>query len=248
MHILIVEDNALVASGMRAGLELYGFTCDVAPDAASARACMDGARHAIPYAACVLDLGLPDGDGMQLLQLARVESASSAETPETQGAAIAQAVRLALQQSQQCAQTEQGAHAPVQLVQTPADMGAWQHIAIALPPALLTCAVTNLLDNALRHAATEVSLRAWAAEGQVGFAVEDDGPGIAPEDRERIFESFYTANHGLADSHRSVGLGLSLCRSIALAHGGSIEVAAADPHGSVFTIELPAADVSFDKE
>ncbi len=78
--------------------------------------------------------------------------------------------------------------------------------------------------------------------------VRDQGPGIAPEDRERIFESFYTANHGLADSHRSVGLGLSLCRSIALAHGGSIEVAAADPHGSVFTIELPVADVSFDKE
>ena len=68
MHILIVEDNALVASGMRAGLELYGFTCDVAPEAASARACMDGARHAMPYAACVLDLGLPDGDGIALLQ------------------------------------------------------------------------------------------------------------------------------------------------------------------------------------
>ena len=68
MHILIVEDNALVASGMRAGLELYGFTCDVAPDAGSARACMDGARHAMPYAACVLDLGLPDGDGIALLQ------------------------------------------------------------------------------------------------------------------------------------------------------------------------------------
>lgn len=72
--------------------------------------------------------------------------------------------------------------------------------------------------------------------------------GHCAEDRERIFESFYTANYGLADSHRSVGLGLSLCRSIALAHGGSIEVAAADPHGSVFTIELPVADVSFDKE
>ena len=68
MHILIVEDNALVASGMRAGLELYGFTCDVAPDAATARARMDGARHARPYAACVLDLGLPDGDGIALLQ------------------------------------------------------------------------------------------------------------------------------------------------------------------------------------
>jgi len=68
MHILIVEDNALVASGVRAGLELHGFTCDVAPDAASARERMDGARHATPYAACVLDLGLPDGDGIALLR------------------------------------------------------------------------------------------------------------------------------------------------------------------------------------
>lgn len=136
MHILIVEDNTLVASGIRVGLDLHGFASDTAASVAH--------LAARSYDACVLDLGLPDGDGMQLLQLARVESASSAETPETQGAAIAQAVHLALQQSQQCAQTEQGAHAPVQLVQTPADMGAWQHIAIALPPALLTCAVTNL--------------------------------------------------------------------------------------------------------
>ena len=115
---------------------------------------------------------------------------------------------------------------------------------------LMVQLVVNLVNNAITYtpAGSHIVISIDAGDGRVACSVADDGPGIAPEDRERIFESFYTANHGLADSHRSVGLGLSLCRSIALAHGGSIEVAAADPHGSVFTIELPAADVSFDKE
>ena len=115
---------------------------------------------------------------------------------------------------------------------------------------LMVQLVVNLVNNAITYtpAGSHIVISIGVDDGRVACSVADDGPGIAPEDRERIFESFYTANHGLADSHRSVGLGLSLCRSIALAHGGSIEVAAADPHGSVFTIELPVADVSFDKE
>lgn len=115
---------------------------------------------------------------------------------------------------------------------------------------LMVQLVVNLVNNAITYtpAGSHIMISIGVDDGCVACSVADDGPGIAPEDRERIFESFYTANHGLADSRRSVGLGLSLCRSIALAHGGSIEVAAADPHGSVFTIELPAADVSFDKE
>ena len=115
---------------------------------------------------------------------------------------------------------------------------------------LMVQLVVNLVNNAITYtpAGSHIMISISVDDGRVACSVADDGPGIAPEDRERIFESFYTANHGLADSHRSVGLGLSLCRSIALAHGGSIEVAAADPHGSVFTIELPVADVSFDKE
>lgn len=115
---------------------------------------------------------------------------------------------------------------------------------------LMVQLVVNLVNNAITYtpAGSHIVISIGVDEGRVTCSVADDGPGIAPEDRERIFESFYTVNHGLADSRRSVGLGLSLCRSIALAHGGSIEVAAADPHGSVFTIELPAADVSFDKE
>lgn len=115
---------------------------------------------------------------------------------------------------------------------------------------LMVQLVVNLVNNAITYTplGSHIVISIDVDGGRVKCSVADDGPGIAPEDSERIFDSFYTADHGLADSHRSVGLGLSLCRSIALAHGGSIEVAAADPHGSVFTIELPAADVSFDKE
>lgn len=64
MHILIVEDNVLVASGIQTGLELHGFTSDTAASLAQAQAHM--ARR--DFDACVLDLGLPDGDGMDLLR------------------------------------------------------------------------------------------------------------------------------------------------------------------------------------
>ena len=64
MHILIVEDNALVASGIRTGLQLHGMQADVAGTAAAAQAHVD----ARSYDACVLDLGLPDGDGLALLR------------------------------------------------------------------------------------------------------------------------------------------------------------------------------------
>lgn len=63
MHILIVEDNALVASGIQAGLELHGFTSDTAGSVAQAQAHMASRQ----FDACVLDLGLPDGDGVSLL-------------------------------------------------------------------------------------------------------------------------------------------------------------------------------------
>ncbi len=115
---------------------------------------------------------------------------------------------------------------------------------------LMVQLVVNLVNNAITYtpAGSHIAIRIEAGEGRVRCSVEDDGPGIAPEDRARIFESFYTVNHGLADGHRSVGLGLSLCKSIAAAHGGEISVDAAEPHGAIFRIELPAADIELDKE
>ena len=64
MHTLIVEDNALVASGIQVGLQLHGFTCDVADSAAAAQLLLRPSHFDL----CVLDLGLGDGDGLALLQ------------------------------------------------------------------------------------------------------------------------------------------------------------------------------------
>lgn len=64
MHILIVEDSSLVASGIKTGLELHGFTCDIAASQALAEQHLASSH----FDACVLDLGLPDGDGLQLLR------------------------------------------------------------------------------------------------------------------------------------------------------------------------------------
>jgi PAS domain S-box-containing protein len=71
------------------------------------------------------------------------------------------------------------------------------------------------------------------AEGLL-VAIGDSGPGIAPEDRERVFESFYTTKAG------GVGIGLSICRSIIDAHGGRLWADARRPRGAVFRFTLPA--------
>ena len=115
---------------------------------------------------------------------------------------------------------------------------------------LMVQLVVNLVNNAVTYTpeGSHICISLAVGAGTVTCSVADDGPGIAPEDRARIFDSFYTVNHGLADGHRSVGLGLSLCRSIAAAHGGIMRVEEAEPHGCVFSIDLPAADIPLDKE
>ena len=73
--------------------------------------------------------------------------------------------------------------------------------------------------------------------------VADDGPGVADCDKPHIFERFFTSsNTRPVDSRRSIGLGLSLCRSIVEAHGGVIEVRD-HPHGAVFRFTLPAEEI-----
>jgi signal transduction histidine kinase len=64
--------------------------------------------------------------------------------------------------------------------------------------------------------------------------VQDSGPGVAPENRERVFESFYTTKAG------GVGIGLSICRSIVDGHSGRLWVDAHEPRGAVFSFTLPA--------
>jgi signal transduction histidine kinase len=86
------------------------------------------------------------------------------------------------------------------------------------------------LDDDVRELAISTRARRW--EGSL-VAVCDSGAGIPPEDRERIFESFYTTK---ADG---VGIGLSICRSIIDAHGGRLWVEAHQPRGAAFRFTLP---------
>ena len=80
------------------------------------------------------------------------------------------------------------------------------------------------------------------------ISVADDGDGIPDSAKARIFDMFYTVNSGVADSRRSMGLGLALCKSIVTAHGGEIAVADNTPHGTVFSFTLPIEEVTLHEQ
>jgi signal transduction histidine kinase len=106
-------------------------------------------------------------------------------------------------------------------------------------PERLRQVLMNLLDNAIKYspAGDEVQVRAYAENGRVRVDVRDSGPGIAREDQRLIFEKFGRVTTG--NTRPGTGLGLFIARSIAEAHGGTLEVASAPEHGAVFSLELP---------
>ncbi|MEA2415404.1 MAG: hypothetical protein QOI58_2061, partial [Thermoanaerobaculia bacterium] len=103
----------------------------------------------------------------------------------------------------------------------------------------LTRAVQNLIANAIRHGAAGkwVSIRAVAEDRSVAISVEDRGPGIAARDLPHLFEPFYRGRG--ADRVRGSGLGLTIVKQIALAHGGSVSVDKRRDGRAIFTLRLP---------
>lgn len=97
--------------------------------------------------------------------------------------------------------------------------------------------VRNLLANASRHAKSRVEVRARLDGDAVIVEVADDGPGVAPEDRERIFQAFGRADAARQRESGGVGLGLAIATRIIEAHGGTIEVSSGE--GAVFTTRWP---------
>jgi signal transduction histidine kinase len=97
----------------------------------------------------------------------------------------------------------------------------------------------NLIDNAIKYspAGDEIEVRAYAEDGHVRVDVRDRGPGIAREDQRLIFEKFGRVTTG--NARPGTGLGLFIARSIAEAHGGTLEVMSAPKKGSTFTLALP---------
>jgi signal transduction histidine kinase len=105
-------------------------------------------------------------------------------------------------------------------------------------PSLLRRLVRNLLDNAQRHAGGATRVRVGKdAAGNAVLTVDDHGCGVPEDEREKIFEPFYrSARSGAAT--RGFGLGLSLVRQIARAHGGEVSYTALAEGGSRFTVTL----------
>ncbi len=101
--------------------------------------------------------------------------------------------------------------------------------------------VLNLMENALRHTdpGTAVAATVTAGDGRVVLEVEDDGPGIPAELREKVFERFY---RGAGDTSGSSGLGLAIVRAVADSHGGRVDLEEpSDGRGARFVVRLPAA-------
>jgi two-component system sensor histidine kinase KdpD len=107
---------------------------------------------------------------------------------------------------------------------------------------LIEQVLVNLLENAAKHTppGSPMELTAVAMEGAVQIEVADRGPGVSPQDSERIFEKFYRVHE---KEGGGVGLGLTICKGIVTAHGGQIWVDARPGGGALFRFTLPLVDV-----
>ncbi len=110
-------------------------------------------------------------------------------------------------------------------------------------PDRLTQALRNLIGNAIEHTIEPDGLVRLRIEspggGRVRFLVEDDGPGIDPDQRERVFDRFHRTDSARDRASGGTGLGLAIVRAIAEAHGGSVSAGVSADGGTTVTLELP---------
>jgi len=114
---------------------------------------------------------------------------------------------------------------------------------VRVEPLLLEQVLLNLVENAKRYAGSnaQIQIHAKAVNGVLAIQVSDDGPGIAEDELDKVFEKFYRGRSaGKADG--GVGLGLTICRAIIRAHGGRIWIQPRHGGGTVVEFTLPAAE------
>lgn len=111
---------------------------------------------------------------------------------------------------------------------------------------LIVQVIINIVDNAIKYTqpGSTITINTTTEGKMVVVAIADNGGGIPDEAKARIFDMFYTANKGVADSRRSLGMGLALCKSIVNAHGGEIVVLDNRPAGTIFRFTLPLEEVT----
>ena len=109
----------------------------------------------------------------------------------------------------------------------------------------MTLVLLNLLDNAVKYGARRARSRCDLTRRRAsarGWWSRDQGPGIAADEQRRIFERFYRARQARGTNVRGSGIGLSLVKHIAEAHGGRVTVESEPGKGATFIVDIPLAD------
>ncbi len=110
---------------------------------------------------------------------------------------------------------------------------------VSVDAALLTQMLRNLVDNAERHAVSVIALSLAEDDATVVLTVEDDGPGVEPVDRERVFDRFVRLDDARARDDGGSGLGLAIVHDIVVAHGGSVTLTRSRLGGARLLVRLP---------
>jgi len=130
-----------------------------------------------------------------------------------------------------------GARVPVTLV-------AKERLMIMVDPDELHRAIGNVVDNAVRHARTRVTVAATADQDQAVISVSDDGPGIPLEHRERVFERFTRLDDARGRNSGGAGLGLAIVRDLLTRAGGTVAITAGEtPWQTRAELRLPLASI-----
>src|SRR6266516_1839985 len=116
-------------------------------------------------------------------------------------------------------------------------------VTVAADRLVLREAITNVVDNAIKYSprASSIDIRVHADGHQALLTVADEGPGIAPEHRERIFDRFFRVDEGRSRDEGGTGLGLAIAKWAMEGNGGQITVEAGGTGGSIFRIVMPIA-------
>ena len=120
-----------------------------------------------------------------------------------------------------------------------------EFILVKMDTRLMIQVIINLIDNAIKYTpkGSHILIHVFKQKQEVCIDVQDDGPGITDEMKPHIFDMFYTGNMKVADSRRSLGLGLALCKSIVNAHHGTMSVLDNQPKGAILRVILPVEEV-----
>ena len=114
---------------------------------------------------------------------------------------------------------------------------------------LIIQVIINILDNAIKYTSKDsmITITTEKQKDKAIISIADNGAGIPDELKERVFDMFYTGANKMADSRRSIGLGLALCKSIISVHDGEIFVKDNMPSGAIFTFTLPIGEIKINE-